>query len=573
MSAYIMQAEELPIRWDTTWEALSDGSFRDSLQEIFEYNGPYSNGTIRSDGFHLIDVNINGKNALLAFSVLYTDVSAMVQKNYMWNVTLIDPENGKLIGTPKVLTYKNLLYPYFDLAANNPLPMYYKKDDTMIVWVGTGNDVPYYQYYTHTSLGLMKAGSVKILLSDTGVSYIPSSTGLVDTTTQNWQAVGIGTDGYFTKSGKEMFIYAYPTRDENGIVFTGEYAIGNINTIDSFYFDTTYRFNLFEDLKNVDTTNLITDGKYNYVVNDTTRMLATYAYLRSEDITARDAKYFITATYNAETGKIYSKKAIVSNEMDAEPIYDAQRNTIVTFDHGQLWTEVVFRDMNLEQSIGPNNFHIRVEKTPLLNSFDSIEVYGQFYVSKNRDIYWIGCVCEVVDNTGGGGFGGAKKSLPYKAYIAKYSSTFNGELEWEKIWTPDSTEDCYARAFYECDNNDIIVLSYSGISPKRAKISATRFGSRVSIEDSLNMPNIMLSPNPTDDNITLSFMARATENYILTIYNTAGEIAYECEYFATEGENTLSLDLSSINLTNGAYYIKLVSPNATLNSNFVVKRN
>jgi hypothetical protein len=80
----------------------------------------------------------------------------------------------------------------------------------------------------------------------------------------------------------------------------------------------------------------------------------------------------------------------------------------------------------------------------------------------------------------------------------------------------------------------------------------------VAIDDLELAPcEVILFPNPTSGQITLSYLSGAATQNSVKIYNLLGAFILSETYVATDGLNTLSFDLSQY--TQGTYFLELVT--------------
>ena len=78
------------------------------------------------------------------------------------------------------------------------------------------------------------------------------------------------------------------------------------------------------------------------------------------------------------------------------------------------------------------------------------------------------------------------------------------------------------------------------------------------IKTSAEKPSFSIYPNPSNQNITISY--NATNNYKIVITNILGAIVYEKEMAANQDNNTV-IDLKGLQIVSGVYLVKIEAKN------------
>jgi hypothetical protein len=95
-------------------------------------------------------------------------------------------------------------------------------------------------------------------------------------------------------------------------------------------------------------------------------------------------------------------------------------------------------------------------------------------------------------------------------------------------------------------------------------------GSFVGIKENtlFNTKNeLLVYPNPSNSNISITFKGRELDHYMLEIYNTMGQLVYKKDLGKTFGQHTEMVDVSSY--STGVYIINLVSSKDVLSTKLI----
>ncbi|OYT16138.1 MAG: hypothetical protein B7C24_09430 [Bacteroidetes bacterium 4572_77] len=87
-----------------------------------------------------------------------------------------------------------------------------------------------------------------------------------------------------------------------------------------------------------------------------------------------------------------------------------------------------------------------------------------------------------------------------------------------------------------------------------------------SLNETLETPQLKLSPNPSSENFNLSFYAKNEGYYLLSISQETGKTIHQQSYFLQKGSQEIAINLKSTQ--KGLYFVQLISPNGT----FVVEK-
>lgn len=68
---------------------------------------------------------------------------------------------------------------------------------------------------------------------------------------------------------------------------------------------------------------------------------------------------------------------------------------------------------------------------------------------------------------------------------------------------------------------------------------------------------LVCQPNPTDNNITVSFMLQTNQSIFLSLTNSLGQKIFVKQAYATAGKNGATIDMSQF--ANGIYFITLTT--------------
>jgi hypothetical protein len=94
------------------------------------------------------------------------------------------------------------------------------------------------------------------------------------------------------------------------------------------------------------------------------------------------------------------------------------------------------------------------------------------------------------------------------------------------------------------------------------KYTPTKAVSMVAVNE-----NIVVSPSPASDNITIQFNSTVSDNFLLSIYDMKGILVFSKDYDLSEGLNKIPVDLSGAD--KGIYQLNIVGKNQVQNSKFI----
>jgi hypothetical protein len=100
------------------------------------------------------------------------------------------------------------------------------------------------------------------------------------------------------------------------------------------------------------------------------------------------------------------------------------------------------------------------------------------------------------------------------------------------------------------------------------KIASCKGIDNTSVNDINNVyTNLVVSPNPVMNNMTISFDADKSSDVTYTISSIAGQLISKSSYTAVNGSNTIEIDAT--NLSTGTYFISIVDGSSTVTKKFV----
>jgi hypothetical protein len=77
-------------------------------------------------------------------------------------------------------------------------------------------------------------------------------------------------------------------------------------------------------------------------------------------------------------------------------------------------------------------------------------------------------------------------------------------------------------------------------------------------------------PNPSSDNVNVTFNSKTIQTYTLAIYNMAGKLVKKMEYKSFSGDNIITTDISG--LMNGNYILRLEDNNSVIGGKIMTKK-
>ena len=137
--------------------------------------------------------------------------------------------------------------------------------------------------------------------------------------------------------------------------------------------------------------------------------------------------------------------------------------------------------------------------------------------------------------------------------IIKYDS--NGNLLWNISYDAGASLIDKFNSITLDHNNDIIVTGQTFTTPTNANYLTVKYGNSVTgINESSNMENIQLYPNPANTSVTISLKSLKGENTSISIIDMLGREIKSTTYQNLQAENNkIKLDITELN--NGIYFI------------------
>lgn len=167
-----------------------------------------------------------------------------------------------------------------------------------------------------------------------------------------------------------------------------------------------------------------------------------------------------------------------------------------------------------------------------------------------------------------------------KNWILRYSKrgkalTTNNEVLVSQLFVPNENEwstGDITLAYNKSDNYLMLKFEMTGKGGNALYIDNLKIGdpsSGTSISFVQNL-NLKLYPNPTKDNLNISFNSKAG-SVAISIYNILGKVAYSENLNANSNTGEHTIDLSKHGIGSGLYFVEIVSNNQKSTKRFVVQ--
>jgi len=173
----------------------------------------------------------------------------------------------------------------------------------------------------------------------------------------------------------------------------------------------------------------------------------------------------------------------------------------------------------------------------------------------------------------------------YDAWVLKVDSL--GKLKWQKCF--GGTKDEYASSITpDLNNGDYVFAGKSNskngdctknyglsdmwvvrLGDSANTFSETNAGSNLIAKENENA--LKVYPNPTQNNITVSFFAESKKRYSIIVYDLNGKEIMKKQVQYEPGLNKINLNLN--NFSNGTYFIKLYNEGSLVTQKKIIKQS